>query len=88
MSTATLSSHPSTGLRAYFSDVSRSAMAFASALFAAQERQYIVLTQEVAPGRSARSRFSDHSKLIAMANDYQHMHPNLAAELRNLAGRD
>ena len=87
MNTATFPA-PSTGLRAYLTDVSRSAMAFAAALFAAQERQYIAVTQDAAPRRSPRSLFNDRSNLLAMANDYQHMHPSLAAELRNLAGRD
>jgi hypothetical protein len=88
MNTATLSHRAaSTGLRAYFADVSHAAMAFAAALFAAQERQYIA-QPAVAPRAATRSLFRDRSSLLAMADDYQHMHPNLAGELRNLAGRD
>jgi hypothetical protein len=88
MNTATLShGSASTGLRAYFTDVGHAALAFAAALFAAQERKYIA--QPVSAPRAAkRSLFRDRTSLLAMAADYQHMHPNLAGELRNLAGRD
>ncbi len=85
MTTATF--HPSFSLRAYFADVSKAAQALASALFAAQERQFVA--QEVVPTAEAsdRSRLKTHNKLIRMANEYQDMQPSLAAELRQLAAR-
>ena len=75
------------GMRHYFTDVSKAARAFASALFAAQERQYI--TQEVAakPASSERARAKTRSKLFSLANHFQDLQPNLASELRNLASR-
>ena len=84
MSTATF--HTTHSLRHYFADVGHAARAFAAALFAAQERQYIA-TEVVASPVSERSRMRNHMKLIRMANEYQDMQPSLAAELRQLAGR-
>lgn len=84
MTTATFQS-PDT-LRHYFADVANAARAFAAALFAAQERQYIA-TEVVASPLSERSRVRNHMKLIRMANEYQDMQPSLAAELRQLASR-
>lgn len=84
MTTATL--HSTTTLRSYLADVSNAARAFAAALFAAQERQFVA--QEVmAPTPSGRARARNHMKLIRMANEYQDMQPSLAAELRQLASR-
>lgn len=84
MTTATI--HANHTLRTYFADVSKAARAFAAALFAAQERQFVaqeVIKQDV----SERNRARTHMKLIRMANDYQDMQPSLAAELRQLASR-
>jgi integrase len=79
--------HTTHSLRHYFTDLGNAARAFAAALFAAQERQFVV--QEVmAPALvSERARARTHMKLIRMANDYQDMQPSLAAELRQLASR-
>ncbi|MES2900732.1 MAG: hypothetical protein V4723_13470 [Pseudomonadota bacterium] len=85
MTTATL--HNTFSLRAYFADVSKAAQALASALFAAQERQFVAQEVVAAPRVSDRARMNTHTKLIRMANDYQDMQPSLAAELRQLAGR-
>ena len=86
MSTATFTH--TTGLRPYLADVAAAARAFAAALFAAQERQFVV--QEVAPKRgiSPRALFKSRIKLESMARDYDRLYPSLAGELRNLAGRD
>ena len=84
MTTATL--HTTHSLRHYVTDVSHAARAFAAALFAARERQYIA-TEVVAAPVSERGSVRNHMKLIRMANDYQDMQPSLAAELRQLAGR-
>ena len=73
--------------RAYFADVSKAAQALASALFSAQERQFVAQEVVAEPSMSNRSRLKTHTKLIRMANDYQDMQPSLAAELRQLAGR-
>lgn len=85
MSTATI--HASDRLRNYFADVSNAARAFAAALFAAQERQFVAQEVMAKPPVSERSRARTHMKLIRMANQYQDMQPGLAAELRQLAGR-
>lgn len=85
MSTATI--HSTDTLRSYFADVSNAARAFASALFAAQERQFVAQEVMINPERSERARARTHMKLIRMANEYQDMQPSLAAELRQLAGR-
>ena len=77
MSTATF--HTTHSLRHYFTDVGHAARAFAAALFAAQERQYIA-TEVVASPVSERSRMRNHKKLIRMANECQDMQPSLAAD--------
>jgi hypothetical protein len=68
-------------LRHYFADVSKAARAFASALFAAQERQYITQEVVVKPAVSERVRAKNRAGLFSLANQYD-------AELRNLASRD
>jgi len=85
MSTATI--HSTDTLRSYFADVSNAARAFAAALFAAQERQFVAQEVMARPPVSERSRARTHMKLIRMANEYQDMQPSLAAELRQLASR-
>ena len=87
MSTASFSSTHSTSFRTYLLDVSNAARAFAAALFAAQERQFVAQEVSAKPGISERVRMKSHLKLLAMARDYDHMHPSLASELRNLASR-
>ena len=84
MTTAAL--HTTHSLRHYLADVSHAARAFAAALFAAQERQYIA-TEMIAAPVSDRARTRTHMKLVRMANDCQDMQPSQAAELRQLAGR-
>lgn len=84
MTTATI--HSTYTLRAYLADVSKAARAFAAALFAAQERQFVV-QEVVEPVISERNRARTYMKLIRMANTYQDMQPSLAAELRQLAAR-
>ncbi|MCC6069835.1 hypothetical protein ACFSQU_02745 [Massilia sp. GCM10020059] len=85
MTTATF--HANDSLRDYFADVARAARAFAAALFAAQERQYVA--QEVVQPdlSSARAMQKSRMQLFAMARDCENISPSLAAELRNLAGR-
>ena len=90
MSTATFTASGAAtgrGLRHYLADVSNAARAFAAALFAAQERQFVAQEVTPQPGLSDRMRMKSHMKLIAMAKDYEQMHPSLASELRNLAAR-
>ncbi len=87
MSTATYSTTNNDGFRHYLADVANAARAFAAALFAARERQFIAQEVVTKPGVSERARMKRHLKLNAMAREYEHMHPSLAAELRNLAGR-
>jgi hypothetical protein len=85
MTTATF--HSPTTLREYFSDLSNAARAFAAALFAAQERQFVAQEIVVKPAKARRPTVREHVKLIQLANQYQDMQPSLAAELRNLAAR-
>lgn len=85
MTTATFQSPDS--LRQYFADVSNAARAFAAALFAAQERQFVATEVTAANDMSERKRVRTHMKLIRMANEYQDMQPSLAAELRQFASR-
>ncbi|CUI07654.1 hypothetical protein LXA47_27770 [Massilia sp. P8910] len=87
MSSATYTQPTNQGFRHYLADVSNAARAFAAALFAAQERQFIAQEVAVKPAQNDRARMRSHRKLLVMANAYQHMHPSLAAELRNLASR-
>lgn len=82
MSVATLS-HPSN----YFVDVANAARAFAAALFAAQERQFVAQEVVRAPAPTERARQAGRRELFALANRYENLSPNLSAELRNLAGR-
>ena len=84
MTTATF--HSTSSLRSYLHDVGVAARNLARALFAAQERQFVP-QEMVPPVVSERARARNHMKLIRMANDYQDMQPNLAAELRQLASR-
>ena len=80
--------HSPTTLREYFSDLGKAARAFAAALFAAQERQFVVQEIVVKPAKATRrSTVREHSQLIELARQYQDMQPNLAAELRSLASR-
>ena len=85
MTTATFQSPDS--LRHYFTDVSNAARAFAAALFAAQERQFVATEVTAANEASDRTRARTHMRLIRMANEYQDMQPSLAAELRQFASR-
>lgn len=85
MTTATI--HSTDTLRSYFADVSNAARAFAAALFAAQERQFVATEVVGKPSVTDRARARTHMKLIRMANDYQDMQPGLASELRQLASR-
>ena len=85
MTTAAI--HTTHSPRHYFADISKAVRAFAAALFAAQERQFVVQEVAARPAVSERDRARTHMKLIRMANDYQTLQPNLAAELRQLAAR-
>ncbi|MGZ8288470.1 MAG: hypothetical protein ACXW2U_08370 [Telluria sp.] len=86
MTTATYqSSHAS--LRHYFADVARSARAFAAALFAAQERQYVAQEVVATEAVSGRKLHKSRMQLFALARSCEMTSPSLAAELRNLASR-
>lgn len=84
MTTATFQANDS--LRDYFADVGRAARAFAAALFAAQERQYVA--QEVQPETmSPRALQKGRTQLFAMAREWDNISPSLSAELRSIAAR-
>ncbi|MES2018309.1 MAG: hypothetical protein V4484_17610 [Pseudomonadota bacterium] len=79
--------HTTHTARHTFADLANGARAFAAALFAAQERQFVAQEVVAQPPVSERSRARTHMKLIRMANEYQDMQPGLANELRQLASR-
>ena len=85
MTTATYQANDS--LRDYFTNLGRAARAFAAALFAAQERQYVA--HDLAPSDtvSPRAMYKSRLQLLAMARNCEDMAPSLAAELRYLAAR-
>ena len=87
MSAASFTQSNTDGFRHYLADVSIAARAFAAALFAARERQFVAQEVVVKSGLSDRQRLKSHRKLIDMANHFENMQPSLASELRNLAGR-
>ena len=84
MTTATFQANDS--LRDYFADVGRAARAFAAALFAAQERQYVAqeVRQEIITPRALQK---SRNHLFSMACDWENTSPSMAAELRSIAAR-
>jgi hypothetical protein len=85
MTTATY--HHNDGLRHYFTDVGNAARAFAAALFAARERQFVAQEVVAKPTVSERARMKSYMKILSLASQYEATSPNLAAELRHLAAR-
>ncbi len=85
MTTATYQTTDS--LHNYFANLGRAARAFAAALFAAQERQYVAQEVSQPDSVSARTMHKSRIQLFAMARNCEDMAPSLAAELRNLAAR-
>jgi hypothetical protein len=81
MTTATLQQSNS-----YFTDVYHAARAFTSALFAAQERQYIA-TEVAAPAVPEADLVKGRRELFSLARDVEALSPNLANELRGFASR-
>ena len=79
--------HTPKSLRHTLADAGKALRSFAAALFAAQERQFVVTEASAKAAPSERERARNHMKLIRMANDYQQLQPSLAAELRQLAAR-
>jgi hypothetical protein len=71
----------------YFANLGRAARAFAAALFAAQERQYVAQEAAQPDSVSARTLHKSRIQLFAMARNCEDMAPSLAAELRYLAAR-
>jgi hypothetical protein len=84
MTSAVLTSADSfDGLRRYLTDVGNAARALLEALVAAPNRAFVA--RKVAQKRVARPQVSNRLSALMMANDYHHMHPQLAAKLRELA---
>lgn len=86
MSTFILPTHQD-ALRNYFADASAAARAFAVALFAAQQRQFVAQEVVKKQGVSARALAKSRKLLLAMARNCEEHSPSQAAELRNLAAR-
>lgn len=85
MNTATY--HHNDGLRHYFTDVGNAARAFAAALFAARERQFVAQEVVAKPAVSERARMKSQMKILSLARQHETLSPNFAAELRFLASR-
>lgn len=71
----------------YFADVSNAARAFAAALFAAQERQFVVQEVVATPAVTPRAKEKSRLKLFSLAKQCDDIAPSLSAELRYLASR-
>lgn len=87
MTTATFSNDNAT-LRHYFADLAMAARAFADALFAAQARQFVVQEVRTEAAVTPAVRARSLRQMFALARDVEYFSPNLAAELRTIAGRD
>lgn len=88
MTFATYHPSPASSLRHHLDDVSRVARAFAAKLFAGQARQAMAQEAANALAICASAKAKGRRELLAFANEYQSLSPNLAAELRSLAARD
>jgi hypothetical protein len=88
MTTAIYTQSSERSLRHYLKDVSIAARAFAAALFAAQERQFIAQEVRATRAVSARDKANGRRQLFSLANQYANSAPSLCAELRSIASRD
>lgn len=87
MTTASFTHTQATPLRSYFADVAHAALAFAAALFAAQERQFVAQPVAPVPAQSEKALAKSRMQLFSLARQYDGIEPSLAAELRSLASR-
>jgi hypothetical protein len=87
MTTAIISQLPAGSLRHYLQDVANAGRAFASALFAAQGRQFVAQEVRTTEARSERAKAKDRRQLFSLASQYDGIAPSLSAELRSIAGR-
>ncbi len=88
MTTATFSHAPVSPLRQYFLDVTYAARAFAEALFAAQDRQFVAQEVRATEASEARAKAKGRRQLFSLARQYDSLSPSLSAELRAIAARD
>lgn len=86
MSTFILPTHQHQ-LRLSLAEAAAAVRAFAAALFAAQERQYVPQEPVAPAGPSASSLQRSRTRLLAMAARCENHSPSMASELRNLASR-
>jgi hypothetical protein len=86
MSTFILPTHQD-ALRLHLADLAAAARHFATVLFAAQQRQFVVPEATKKTGVSARVLANSRTRLFAMATQCEDHSPSLASELRNLASR-
>jgi hypothetical protein len=82
-----LPTHPGS-LASNFAELGKAARNIATALFAAQERQYLAQDVVKKSAVSPRAMHKSRMQLFAMARECEALSPGQAAELRNLAGRD
>ena len=82
MSTTTYTTS-SDSLRNYVADVGHAACAFATTLFAAQERQ--LGAGDAASTKPSRRGIRGNRRVLSLANEYEAVWPSLSAELRKLA---
>jgi hypothetical protein len=81
MSTFLLPTHPGAALL-------KGVRTYAAALFTAQERQYVAQVEVKKSEAPASDIYKSRLALFNMARECEERSPSLAAELRNLAGRD
>lgn len=86
MSTFILPTHTST-LAMTIADLLKGARTVASALFTAQQRQYVAQEVVRKADISERTLLKSRLSLFALARDCEEHSPNLANELRYLASR-
>lgn len=88
MTTANYTQFQASSLRHYFTDVGNAARAFAEALFAAQGRQFVAQEVRSAQAATPSAKAKGRRQLLSLAKQHDNLSPSLAAELRNIAGRD
>ena len=87
MTTATFHHAPAGSLRQYFNNVGNAARAFAEALFAAQDRQFVTQEVRTAKSISDRAKAKGRQQMFSLAKQHERFSPGLAAELRTIAAR-
>ena len=88
MTTATFTTAPAGSLRHFVKDAGTAVRAFAAALFAAQDRQFVAQKVHASQAASAHAKAKGRRQLLSLAQQHDSLSPSLSAELRTIAGRD